>query len=153
VKETKSFRAEVTGVCSTRNLELVSSIGADEVIDYKKEDFTKQGQIYDTIFDAAAKSSFSKSKNSLSQEGTFVSTAVTLKLLLQKRWNSMRKGKKVKTMLADVNVEDYLKPVNDLIVAGKLKPVIGGRYPLSQIADAHRLVEEGRASGKVIVTP
>ncbi len=152
VQIAKSLGAKITGVCSTRNLELVSSLGADEVIDYTKEDFTKKGQIYDTIFDVAGKSSFSESKGSLSQKGTYVTTAVTLRLLLQKRWNSLRRGKKVMPLLAGVNVEDHLNPVNDLIVDGKLKPVVDRSYPLSQVAEAHRHVEKGLARGKVVVT-
>ena len=90
----KHFRAEVTGVCSTTNLELVQSLGADKVIDYTREDFTKEGQTYDIIFDAVGKSSFSKCKGLLSQKGVYLSTVATIPLLLQMLWTSKMGSKK-----------------------------------------------------------
>jgi NADPH:quinone reductase-like Zn-dependent oxidoreductase len=90
----KSFGAEVTGVCSTRNFELAKNIGADDVIDYTIEDFTKNGESYDLIFDVVAKTSFSKCKGSLKPEGIYVSTVFGLRPILQKFWTSMSGSKK-----------------------------------------------------------
>ena len=152
VQIAKSFGAEVTGVCSTRNLELVKSIGADEVIDYTREDFTKTGQSYDLIYDVVGKSSFSKCKNSLEPEGIYVTTAFSLGLILQKFWTSMTSSKKMIPFLGKPSKE-YLICLKDLIEAGKVTSVIDRVYPLSEIAEAHRYVEKGHAGGKVIVTP
>ena len=151
VQIAKSFGAEVTGVCSTRNLELVKSIGADEVIDYTKEDFTKTGQSYDLIFDVVAKSSFSKCKNSLKPEGIYVTTAFGLRPILRKFWTSMTSSKKMIPYLMKPNKEDLIF-VRDLIEAGKVTSVIDRRYPLNKIAEAHRYIEKGHARGKVIIT-
>jgi len=150
VQIAKSFGAEVTGVCSTRNLELVKSIGADEVIDYTKEDFTKKGESYDLIFDVVAKSSFSKCKSSLKPEGIYVTTAFGLRLILRKLWTSMTSSKKMIPYLMKLNKE-YLILLKDLIEAGKVTSVIDKRYPLREVAEAHRYVEKGHARGKVII--
>jgi len=151
VQIAKSFGAEVTGVCSTRNLELVKSLGADEVIDYTKEDFTKTGQSYDLIYDVVGKSSFSKCENSLEPEGIYVTTAFGPRLILQKFWTSMTSSKKMIPFLGKPSKE-YLVSLKDLIEAGKVTSVIDRRYPLREIAEAHRYVEKGHARGKVIIT-
>jgi len=151
VQIAKSFGANVTGVCSTRNLELVKSIGADKVIDYTKEDFTKNGESYDLIFDVVAKSSFSKCKNSLKPEGIYVSTVFGLRPILRKFWTSMTSSKKMIPYLGKPSKEDIIF-VRDLIEAGKVKPVIDRVYPLSEVAEAHRYMEKGHARGKVIIT-
>jgi len=151
VQIAKSFGTEVTGVCSTRNLELVKSIGADEVIDYTKEDFTKKGESYDLIFDVVRKSSFSKCKNSLKPEGIYVTTAFGLRPILRKLWTSMTSSKKMIPYFGKPNKEDVIF-VRDLIEAGKVKSVIDRRYPLREVAEAHRYVEKGHARGKVIIT-
>jgi len=151
VQIAKSFGAEVTGVCSTRNLELVKSIGADEVIDYTKEDFTKTGESYDLIFDIVAKSSFSKCKSSLKPEGIFVTTKYGLRPILRKFWTSMTSSKKMIPYLGKLNMEDVIF-VRDLIEAGKVKSVIDRVYPLSEAAEAHKYMEKGHARGKVIIT-
>ena len=151
VQIAKSFGAEVTGVCSTRNLELIKSIGADEVIDYTKEDFTKTGQSYDLIFDIVAKSSFSKCKNSLKPEGIYVSTVFGLRPILRKFWTSITSSKKMIPYLGKINKEDIIF-VRELIEAGKVKSVIDRVYPLREVAEAHRYMEKGHARGKVIIT-
>ncbi|MCP8304295.1 MAG: NAD(P)-dependent alcohol dehydrogenase [archaeon] len=151
VQIAKSFGVEVTGVCSTRNLELVKSIGADEVIDYTKEDFTKKDQSYNLIFDVVAKNSFSKCKNALTPEGIYVTTAYGPKLLLQKYWTSMTSSKKMIPMWGKRSKEDLIF-LRDLIEAGKITSVIDRVYPLNEIAEAHRYVGKGHARGKVIIT-
>lgn len=150
VQIAKSFGAEVIGVCSTRNLGLVKNIGADEVIDYTKEDFTKNGESYDLIFDVVAKSSFSKCKDSLKSEGVYVSTVFGLRPILRKFWTSMTSSKKMIPYLGKFNKEAIIF-VRDLIEAGKVTSVIDRVYPLSEAAEAHRYVEKGHARGKVIL--
>ena len=151
VQIAKSFGADVTGVCSTRNLELVKSIGADAVIDYTKEDFTKKGESYDIIYDVVAKSSFSKCKNSLNSEGIYVSTVYGLRPILRKFWTSMTSSKKMIPYIGKPNKEDVIF-VRDLIEAGKVTSVIDRVYSLREVAEAHRYVEKGHARGKVIIT-
>ncbi len=151
VQLAKHFGAEVTGVCSTANLELVKSLGADKVIDYTKEDFTKTGQTYDVIFDAVSKSSFSCCKSSLKQRGIYLATVPTLAIILQMLWTSMISGKKVMLGPVTDRTEDLIF-LKDLIEAGKIKPVIDRRYPLEQIVEAHRYVEKGHKKGNVVIT-
>ena len=151
VQLAKYFGAEVTGVCSTTNLELVQSLGADKVIDYTKEDFTKNGQTYDIIFDAVGKNSFSHCKSSLNQKGIYLSTILTFPLLLQMLWTSKIGSKKAKFMKAILRTGELIF-LKDLIEAGKIKTVIDRRYPLSQTAEAHRYAEKGHAKGKVVIT-
>ncbi len=147
----KYFGAEVTGVCSTANLELVKSLGADKVIDYTKEDFTKSGETYDIIFDTVCKSSFSRSKSSLKQKGIYLVTLPTPGSILGMLWTSMVGSKKLILGVAGEKPEDlfFLK---ELIEAGKIKSVIDRSYPLEQIAEAHRYVEKGHKKGNVVIT-
>jgi NADPH:quinone reductase-like Zn-dependent oxidoreductase len=143
----KYFGAEITGVCSTTNIEMVKSIGADNVIDYTKEDFTKSDQTYDIIFDTVRKTSFSRCKNSLKQKGTYIIVDWPLITAL---WTSIVSSRKVVFGIAN-KIED-LTFLRKLIEAGKLKSVIDRRYPLEQTAEAHRYVEKGHKRGNVIIT-
>ncbi len=154
VQLAKYFGAEVTGVCSTANLELVKSLGADKVIDYTKEDFTKTGQTYDIIFDAVGKNSFSNCKSSLNQSGVYLSTVFwgrRVSNLLQMLWTSKVGSKKAKIMTENPSLKSLIF-LKELIEAGKIKSVIDRRYPLEQTAEAHRYVEKGHKKGSVVIT-
>jgi len=151
VQLAKYFGAEVTGVCSTTKLELVKSLGADKVIDYTKEDFTKNGQTYDIIFDTAGKTSVSRSKRSLKKTGYYLFTTFGLPKLVQILWLSMTSSKKVIIGLLKERTEDLIF-LKELIEARKLKSVIDRRYPLEQTAEAHRYVETGGKKGNVVIT-
>ncbi|MHA2303848.1 MAG: NAD(P)-dependent alcohol dehydrogenase [Candidatus Hodarchaeales archaeon] len=146
----KVYDTEVTGVCSTSNIDMVKDLGADFVIDYTKEDFTKNGQIYDVIFDAVGKNNFSNCKNSLSQKGIYVTVDFynPRKHRLQ-LFTSIFTSKKMKGgMLGDFSDLNLLR---GWIEEGKIKSAIDRVYPLSQTADAHRYYEAGHAKGKVII--
>ncbi|MFC2045557.1 NAD(P)-dependent alcohol dehydrogenase [Chloroflexota bacterium] len=151
VQLARYFGAEVTGVCSTANLDLVKSLGADKVIDYTKEDFTKNGGTYDIIFDTVGKGSFSHSKKSLKQRGIYLTTFPKLAIIFQMQWTSMIGDKKVINATAPDRTED-LTFLKELIEAGKLKAVMDRRYPLEQIVKAHRYVETGHKKGNVVIT-
>jgi NADPH:quinone reductase-like Zn-dependent oxidoreductase len=156
VQIARYFGAEVTGVCSTTNLELVKSLGADKVIDYTKEDFTKNGQTYDIIFDAVSKSSFLRCKGSLTQKGVYFSAVPGLPILLQMLWTSKFGSKKAKfsaTGLRPVSERlILLKELIELVEAGKIKTVIDRLYPLEETAEAHSYVEKGHKKGNVVIT-
>jgi len=148
----KYFGAEVTGVCSTTNAELVKSLGADKVIDYTKEDFTKNGQTYDIIFDTIGKSPFSGCVKSLKQKGIYL-RAVHMKLsaIVRGLWTSMTSSRKVIGGVATERKEN-LNFLKELIETGTLKPVIDRRYPLKQIAEAHKYVDKGHKKGNIAIT-
>jgi NADPH:quinone reductase-like Zn-dependent oxidoreductase len=129
VQLVKHQRAEVTGVCSSANMDLVRSLGADQVIDYTAEDFTQSGETYDVIFDAVGKTSRSRCKDILKENGSFLTT------------NDVGKIK-----------ADELTQLKELIEGGKLRPVIDRTYPLEQIVEAHRYVDTGRKKGNVAIT-
>jgi len=152
VQLAKYFGAEVTGVCSTTNLELVKSLGADSVIDYTKEDFTKSGETYDIIFDTVGKSSFSGCVRSLKKKGFYLRAVhMALSPIVRGLWTSMTSSKKVIGGIATERKEDLIF-LKELIEAGKIKPVIDRRYPLEQTAEAHRYVEKGHKKGNVVIT-
>ncbi len=148
VQLAKYFGAEVTGVCSTTNLELVKSLGADKAIDYTKEDFTKTGETYDIIFDTIGKISFSQCRSSLKDKGFFLEAVM---VAVQARWLSMTSGKKVIGGEGPEKIENLIF-LKELVEAGKIKPVIDRAYPLEQIAEAHRYVETGHKKGNVVIT-
>ena len=155
VQIAKSFGAEVTAVCSTRNLDVVRSIGADHVIDYTQEDFAQNGQSYDLILAANGDRPISDYKRALGPKGTYVmsggAASQMYEAMLQGPWISMTGNQKMGNLLAKPNQAD-LAFVQELLVAGKVKPVIDRRYPLSEVAEALRYLEEGHAQGKVVIT-
>lgn len=154
VQLAKYFGAEVTGVCSTKNLDLVRSLGADHVIDYTREDFTQNEQRYDLIVATAGYRSIFDYKRALSSTGTYVSTggamAQTFQALLLGPFISMSGGKKLGAMLVKPNQD--LAFMKELLEAGAVKPVIDRCYPLSETAEALRYYGEGHARGKVVIT-
>jgi NADPH:quinone reductase-like Zn-dependent oxidoreductase len=151
----KYYGTEVTGVCSTGNLELVKSLGADRVIDYTQEDFTTNGERYDIIFDTVGKRSFSECQDSLTDNGIYLTTVPTPEILRHKL--KLRKsGKKLgfaATGLrkASEKAKD-LQYLKELIVEGKITAAIDRRYPLEEMAEAHRYVEKGHKKGNVVIT-
>jgi len=149
----KYFGADVTAVCNTKNVALVKSLGADEVIDYTKEDFTKNGQTYNTVFDAVGKSSFRRCKVLLKPGGVYMSSepGFFAQNLFLAMWTSIFGSKKVIFPIPKSRKEDVLF-FKELIEAGKYKPVIDRRYPLEQVAEATRYVETGQKTGNVVIT-
>ena len=163
VQIAKSYGADVTGVCSTRNLEMARSIGADQVVDYTKEDFTKSGQYYDLLFDNIGNHSFSERKRILNPNGICVMVGVggsgasggqilgvlagELNAYIRSRFVSQKFG----TFLAQLNQKD-LKTLGDLMQSGKMTPVIDKKYTLSEVPDALKYLEQGHARGKVVIT-
>jgi len=137
-------------------LELVKSLGADKVIDYTQEDFTKSGETYDIIFDAVGKSSFPRCKYSLKQGGVYLTAAPTRAIIPQMLWTSKIGSKRA--IIAFTGLRPASEKTKDLIFlkelieAGKMKSVIDRRYPLEQIAEAHRYVETGHKKGNVVIT-
>ncbi|TDE53272.1 NAD(P)-dependent alcohol dehydrogenase [Flavobacterium sp. GT3P67] len=151
VQLAKAYGANVTGVCSTVNMALVTSLGADKVIDYTKEDFTQNGETYDVIFDAVKAIAVSQSLKSLSKNGIMILSAAGMSEMLQGVWIAITSSKKVMTGVISHTAADiiYLK---ELIEAGKFKPVIDKTYSLEQIAEAHAYVEKGHKKGNVVIS-
>jgi NADPH:quinone reductase-like Zn-dependent oxidoreductase len=151
VQLAKHFGADVTAVCSTANVELVKSLGANHVIDYTKEDFTKDGETYDIIVDTAGTAPFSRSKASLRERGRLLLVLSGLPDIFAMPWASMTSSKKVIAGPAAWRAED-LRFLAQLAEAGEFKPVIDRRYPFEQIVEAHRYVDAGHKKGNVIIT-
>jgi NADPH:quinone reductase-like Zn-dependent oxidoreductase len=151
VQLAKHFGAEVTGVCSTAKLEFVKALGADVVIDYTREDFTRNGQIYDVIFDTVGKSSVLRSNRSLKENGYYLFATFGLPTLALMPWLSLRSKQKAVVGLVEAKCE-ALNFIKELIEAGEFKAVIDRCYPMDQMADAHRYVETGRKKGSVVIT-
>jgi NADPH:quinone reductase-like Zn-dependent oxidoreductase len=151
VQLAKYYGAEVTGVCSAKNLDLVKSLGADQVIDYAKEDFTKSGETYNVIFDAVGKSSFSRCSRSLKPGGIYLVTVPKPAALIQMAWTSRLGSKKVKIEGAPATLDNLLF-LKMLAEAGGLKPIIDRIYPLERIVDAFKYVEGGHKRGNVVIT-
>jgi len=151
VQIAKSFGAEVIGVCSTRNLERVRSIGADEVIDYTQEDFSQNTATYDLIFDVVRMRTFSECKDALKPQGTYVTTEFSPKLAFQSKWESMFGEKKLVPLPMKRPTQQDFLDLRELLETGKMTPVIDKRYELSEVPDALRYIGKGHARGKIIV--
>lgn len=147
----KYFGAEVTGVCGSARIDMVKALGADKVIDYTREDFTRNGETYDVIFDVLGKCSFAQCKKSLTQNGVYLLVSFKMGQLLQMLRTSVTGGKKVICALSSERQEDLIF-IKELVEAGKLKTVIDRCYPLAQTAEAHRYVENGHRTGHVVIT-
>jgi len=156
VQLAKSFGAEVTAVCSTRNVDVARSIGAEHVIDYTKEDFARNGKKYDMIFGTNGNRSISDYRRSLSAKGIYVQTGGSMaqmtQAMIQGPWISMTGSQKMGNMgVAKPNKKD-LVTIKELLEAGKVRSVIDRCYPLAETAEAVRYLEEGHAQGKVVIT-
>jgi NADPH:quinone reductase-like Zn-dependent oxidoreductase len=152
VQLAKYYGAEVTGVCSTPNLGLVRSLGADKVVDYTRQDITQSGETYDVILDMVpGKSAFGRYQVLLKPHGLYLAGAGELKAFAQMAWTSLLGGKKVIAAMAPDRREDLVF-LNELLETGKIKPVIDRRYPLEQTADAHRYADTGHKRGSVVIT-
>ena len=151
VQLAKYFGAQVTAVDSADKLDMLRSIGADQVIDYTRGDFTKRGETYDFILDVVSKGSFSGCVGSLKREGRYLIASPGPSQMVRGRWTSRTGAKKVLFGAAYPKTEDLIF-LKELIEAGKLESVIDRRYPLAQIAEAHRYVEKGHKKGNVVIT-
>lgn len=147
----KHLGAEVTGVCSTANLELVKALGADTVIDYTKEDFTQCQQTFDLVFDTVSKSSFAKCKKILAPKGKYIATVFSMSHI----WDCIRTnliGGQKALFGMSLDKRENLKALKKLIETGIVRPIVDRLYPMEQIAEAHRYVETGRKKGNVVIT-
>jgi NADPH:quinone reductase-like Zn-dependent oxidoreductase len=151
VQIAKSFKADVTGVCSKAKVDFVRSVGADHVIDYTQEDITKNSEQYDLIFDVAGYRSVSEYKRILSSGGIYVLAGGSMMRILQLMFRSMTGVKNMSIMVANVNQKDLLF-ILELFKAGKVKSIIDKCYPLNKTAEALRYLEEGHACGKLVIT-
>jgi len=156
VQLSKYFEAEVTGVCSSSSKKLVKSIGADKVIDYTKEDFTKSGETYHVIFDLVGKTNFAQCKKLLKENGKFLEAGITLGVLPSVLWTSLFSKKKTMIMATGLRPPvDRIKDLNfvtELIEKGKIIPIIDKIFPLEKIVEAHSYVDTGHKKGNVIIS-
>ena len=150
VQIAKFFGANVTGVCSTKNLELVKSLGADEVIDYTVDDFSSKGKTYDVIFDTVGKSSFSACMKSLKKDGTYINLTVPLPGV-RMLWTKLTSSKKLILGQNSPESSEALNFLKELVEEGKLKVVIDRYYAFEEIVEAHRYVEKGHKKGNVVI--
>jgi len=150
VQLAKYFGAEVTGVCSTKNIELIRSLGADKVVDYTKEVFEKNKDAYDIIFDTVGKSSFERCRDALKPKGKYISTVMTAKIIFQSILPKSRDMKKV-IFAMSLNKTGALNFIRTLIEEGKLRTIIDRQYPLEELAEAHAYVEKGHKKGNVVI--
>ncbi len=156
----KHFGAEITAVCSSRNLDLVKSLGADNVIDYTQDDFTndftKNGKTYDVIYDTVGKSTFTRCKNSLTKKGVYISPVLGLPLLFQMLKTSISGSRKAQFSATGTlpvsTIRTFLQEIKELMEAGQLRSVIDKRYSLEQVAEAHRYIETGHKTGNVVLS-
>jgi NADPH:quinone reductase-like Zn-dependent oxidoreductase len=155
VQIAKAFGAEVTAVCSTRNLEMALSIGADHVIDYTKEDFTKSGQRYDLILAVNGYQPLSAYKRALTPQGIYVFVGGLPNQIFQSLFlgplMSKSNGRKMTSVMKKANQKDLLF-IRDLLESGKIKPIIDECYPLNKTAEAFQYFEKGHARGKLVIT-
>ncbi len=151
VQLARYFGADVTGVCSGTNIDLVKSLGANQVIDYTKEDFSQNGIAYDIIFDTVGKSSFSRCKGVLKANGVYLTTTPSMNSLLHMLQTSLGNGKKAITAMS-IEKREALQFIKTLIEAAHIKPVIDKRYSMGQIVEAHRYVDTGHKKGNVVIT-
>src|SRR5256712_6498478 len=151
VQLAKYYGAEVTGVDSSGKLDMLRSIGADYAIDYTREDFTKNGEKYDVIFDTVGKSSYSPSLRSLKGTGFYLLGNPGLSQMIRAPWTSRRGSKRVIGRMDPYRVEDLIF-LKELIEDGRMRSVIDRRYPLEQAAEAHRYVDTGPKAGNVVIT-
>lgn len=148
----KYYGAEVTAVCGTQRVELVKALGADKVIDYTKEDFTTNGETYDVIFDVLGKSDFSQSKDSLTENGIHFYASFKMRQVFQMLWTSLTASKqRVICALSNETIDDLVF-IKERIEAGDIKTVIDRCYPLEEIAEAHRYIENGQKTGNIVIT-
>lgn len=150
VQLAKYFGAEVTGVCSTKNINLVKSLGADKVIDYTKSDFTKTNKKYDIVFDTVTKSSFKKCKPILNTNGKYLATVIGVKVLFQTIWTNFFCKKKLVFGMS-VNKKNALRFVKDLVEQDRLRTIIDKTYSQEDISEAHEYVEKGHKQGNVVL--
>ena len=151
VQLAKHFGAMVTGVCSGANVGLVKSLGADTVIDYTRDDFTKNGKTYDLIFDVVGSTTFDRCKRSLKPNGIFLQNIMELTDVVRVLWTSIASRKKIKGGVAINNLK-RMSFIAELVAAGNLRPVIDSTYPLERIAEAFKHVEQGHKKGNVVIT-
>jgi NADPH:quinone reductase-like Zn-dependent oxidoreductase len=151
VQLAKHLGARVTGVCSGANAELVKALGADRVIDYTQEDFTKSGNTYDLIFDVVGATTFDRAHRSLKPNGVFLQNIMELSDIVRVLWTSAAGGKKIKGGVATGNMAN-MGLITALAEAGTLRPVIDRSYPLERIAEAFKYVEQGHKKGNVVIT-
>jgi NADPH:quinone reductase-like Zn-dependent oxidoreductase len=151
VQLAKLLGAHVIGVCSSANAEAVRALGADEVVDYTRQDFAALPEPCDVVFDAIGKSTFSRCRRALTPRGLYLSTTLGATILLQSLWTRLGRGRRAGWGLSIEKRED-LRFVRELVERGELSPILDRRYPLEQIAEAHRYVDTGRKRGNVVIT-